>query len=72
MLMRLLSMDKTSLQCITYNDTSGWFNGVNRNLTLGQYRMCISVQACCDFIRKGQEQMMADYLMLELLEQGRL
>jgi hypothetical protein len=31
--------------------------------------MCI---ACAGYVRKGQQQMMADYLMLELVEQGRL
>ncbi len=72
MLKRLLSMYKTSVECLDAEDNIGWFNGANRNLTLGQYRMCIAVKACRDFIRKGQEQMMADYLMLELLEQGRL
>jgi hypothetical protein len=28
--------------------------------------------ACASYVRKGQQQMMADYLMLELIEQGRL
>lgn len=35
-------------------------------------RAVFLIVAYAPYIRKGQHQMMADYLMLELVEQGRL
>lgn len=68
-------MLKKLLDTYKYTDsiteTVSWYNGATRNLSLTAYKICVAVQ-CTSCIRKGQEQMMADYLMLELLEQGRL
>lgn len=35
-------------------------------------RVVFLIVAYAPYVRKGQHQMMADYLMLELVEQGRL
>ena len=64
----LLNMYRTACRQL---HEGNWFNH-HRDLTLTQYRMCIAVKAWDDFILKGQLQMMADYLMLELLERGEL
>lgn len=42
------------------------------NITLTQYRMCTTINCLSDEILKGQHQMYADYLMLELLERGEI
>ncbi len=51
------------------DSTRGW---LSVNLTPSQYRICLAVSCLADEILKGQHQMYADYLLLELVERGEI
>lgn len=42
------------------------FLGMDKHISM------VEAIEACSFIRKGQQQLMADYLMLELLERGEI
>ena len=45
---------------------------IHRQARHSRVESMLQAVRACTFIRKGQHQMMADFLMLELLEQGRI